>query len=57
MQSGGNSFSGDVVLDNINLAIRDEQNNLYHLYETQIYVWAFIMKILLYKQHFTKRNS
>ena len=33
MQSDGNSFSGDVVLDSINIAYRGDDSNLYQIYE------------------------
>ena len=49
MQSDGNSFCGDVVLNRFNKASRDEGNNLDQVYKSKC-VWIFIMMILiLYK--------
>ena len=36
MQSDGNSFRGDVVLDSCNMSYRDEDNILDQKYEKQI---------------------
>ena len=36
MQSDGNSFGGDVVLDSFNVAFRDEDSILDQKYEKQI---------------------
>ena len=36
MQSDGNSFSGDVVLDSFNMAYRDEDSSLDQKYKKQI---------------------
>ena len=37
MQSDGNTFCGDVVLDSFDMAYRDEDNILYQKYEKQIF--------------------
>ena len=46
MQSGGNSFFGDVVLGSFNMASRDENNIIYQMYESKD-VRIFIMTILI----------
>ena len=46
MQSDGNHFFGDVVLDNFNNASREEDNILDKVYKS-IYVRIFIMMILI----------
>ena len=46
MQSDGNSFGGDFVLDNYNKASRDEDNILYQVYKSK-YFQIFIMMILI----------
>ena len=46
MQSHGNGFSGDVVLDSFNKASLDEDNILDQMYKSK-YVWNFIMMILI----------
>ena len=49
MQSDGNSFGGDVVLDSFNKTFRDEDNILDQIYKSE-YVRIIIMMILiLYK--------
>ena len=47
MQSDGNSFSGDVVLNSFNKASWDEDNILYPVYKSK-YVRIFIMILNLY---------
>ena len=37
MQSYRDSFGGDVVLDSFNIAFRDENINLFQIYERQIF--------------------
>ena len=37
MQSNGNRFCGDVVLEGVNMAYRDTDNTLDHVYEKQIF--------------------
>ena len=37
MQSDGNSFYGEVVLDNFNMVYSDEDSMLYQKYEKQIF--------------------
>ena len=37
MQSDGNSFCADVVLDGVNMTYRDEDNILDQIYEKKIY--------------------
>ena len=44
MQSDGNSFCGDVVLDGFNMSYRDEDSILEQKYEKQI-TWDLIIKI------------
>ena len=46
MQSDGNGFCGDVVLDNFIKASRDEDNILDQIYKSK-YVQIFIMMILI----------
>ena len=46
MQSDGNSFYGDFVLNSFNKAYRDEDNNLDKVYISK-YVRIFIMMILI----------
>ena len=46
MQSDGNIFCGDVVLDSFNEASRDEDNILDQVYKSK-YVRIFIMMILI----------
>ena len=46
MQSDGNSFYGEVVLDRLNKASRDEDNFLNQISEGK-YVRIFIMMILI----------
>ena len=46
MQSGGNSFCRDVVLNSFKKASRDEVNILDQVYESK-YVRIFIMMILI----------
>ena len=46
MQSDGNSFCGDVVLDSFNKASRDEDKILYQVYKSK-YVRIYIMMILI----------
>ena len=36
MQWDGNSFYGDIVLDGVNMAYRDEDSIVYQMYEKQI---------------------
>ena len=44
MQSDGNSFAGDVVLESFNKASQDEDNILDQIYKSK-YVRIFIMMI------------
>ena len=37
MESDGNSSGGDVVLESVNMASRDEDSILYQIYEKQIF--------------------
>ena len=46
MQSDGNSFCGDAVLNSFNKVSRDEDNILDQVYESE-YVRIFIMMILI----------
>ena len=46
MQSDGNSFCGDVVLNSFNKSSRDEDNILDQVYQSK-YVLIFIMIILV----------
>ena len=46
MQSDGNSFGGDVILDTFNIAYWDEDNILDQIY-CSIYVRIFIMMFLI----------
>ena len=46
MQSDGNSFGGDAVLDSFNKAIRDEDNILVQVYKSK-YVRIFITTVAL----------
>ena len=46
MQSDGNSFCGDVVLNIFNMAFRDEENILDQAYKSK-YVRIIIMMILI----------
>ena len=46
MQSNGDSFCGDVVLNSFNKASRDEDNILDQVYKSK-YVRIFIMMILI----------
>ena len=48
MQSDGNSFCEDVVLDSFNKASRNEDNILDQVYKSK-YAWIFIMMILIRK--------
>ena len=60
MQSDGNSFCGDVVLDGFNMSYRDEDSILEQKYEKQIswylYYEDFIIQKWLKKMHI-KRNT
>ena len=53
MQSDGNSFCGDVVLDSFNKASRDEDNILDQIYKKQkcldFYYVNFIFSIKMYE--------
>ena len=55
MQSDGNSFCGDVVMDSFNTSYRDEDSILDQKYEKQIswdlHYEDFIFKKLLKKMH------
>ena len=46
MQSDGNSFCGDVVLDSFNKTSRDEDNNIKQMYKSK-YVFIIIFMILI----------
>ena len=56
MQSDGNSFCGDVVLDSFNIANKDEDNILDKMFQSK-YVWINIMMILIFLWHFTKVHT
>ena len=47
MQSDGNSFCGDVVLDSFNKTSQDIENILYQIYKSK-YVRIIIMMILIF---------
>ena len=53
MQSEGNSFCGDVVLDGFNVSYRDDDSILAQKYESK-YLEIFIMKILYLKSYWRK---
>ena len=67
MQSDGNSYIGDVVLNNFNMPYSDEDSNLDPKFEKQIFCALFNedfkllegLKKSIYKeiQHITTRNS
>ena len=48
MQSDGNSFGGDVVLDNFNKAFRDEDINLDQIYVSKYVRIIFKVLLILY---------
>ena len=48
MQSDGNSFCGDVVLDGFNMSYRDEDSILEQKYENQIFRIIFMMILIHY---------
>ena len=46
MQSDGNSYCGDIVLDSLNKASWDEDNILDQMYKNK-YVWIIFLIILI----------
>ena len=60
MQSDGNSFCGDDVLDGFNMSYREEDSILKQKYERQIswdlYLGEFIFQ-KYFKKYFLKRNT
>ena len=57
MQSEGNSFCRDVVLNIFNMAYRDKDSILTKKYEKQIF-WELVMKIMkLLKKMLIYRNT
>ena len=48
MQSDGNSFCGDVVLDSFNMMYRDEDNILYQIYRSKYFRIIIMMILILY---------
>ena len=55
MQSDGNSFFGDVVLDSFNKASRGEDDILDQIYKSK-YVWI-IFRMILILSNYTKMPS